>query len=1191
MVLKFLEIQGFKSFPDKTKVTFGQGLTAVVGPNGSGKSNISDAVRWVMGEQSTKNLRGSKMEDVIFTGTKTRKSQGFAEVSLVIDNSDKTLPVDSDEVTITRKYYRSGDSEYMINRSQVRLRDIHEIFMDTGLGKDGYAMVGQGRIAEIVQSKSDERREIFEEAAGISKYRYRKNEAEKKLASAEENLLRLKDILQELEERLEPLQIQSEKAKRFLELSEQKKALEISTWLYKLDRSNQILKDQNDKILARQLEHDEIERQAERLEEQIQAAYRNMQQCLVDIDSLRKKKEETQKQISEFQAQIAVCENNISHNLQSQERIFREQEDFHCSEEAVNQEILDRKQDIDDLTELLEQLEEQIIKTEQELLELSRKSDEFTGSAALLSQTINEFLVKESQNKLTLIQMISRGEEEKEQYLQNQQILKQKEIHFSSYQEELKTVEDLFEQLEEHGESLNNSLQGYNMKLQSRQSSYEQTKELDNQIQLEIKEKKQRAALLKDLEQHMEGFAYSVKTVLSRGKAGLLQGIFGTVSQLISVKEEYALAIETALGGSMQNIVVSTENSAKAAIQYLKAENAGRATFLPLTSVKGNKMQTRALEAEDGYIALACDLVECEEKYLSVIESLLGRIVVVDNLDTAIFVARREQYKFRIVTLDGQLINAGGSMSGGSKNKSQGFLSRKSEIQALEQQALVLEEKAAESRKRLISKEQELSGLRAQITALNSEMISVNEDKIRCQGEQKRLRQQIDQEAALMETMRKELQDYQEHLSGHEERTAKLKEEQLEIQKVLQDSREKLEQLQHTSSGYEESRNRLSQELSDCRYKKLETEKTKEFAEHAVEELRHRQENSVEQLEKLEKELQALAEQKKEIEQDKENYYQKIEEHQALCTSFDREAEEKMQIRNQLEGNTTEIRQEEKQVSQQKERLAQELARFEERKLAIQKEYDGIINKLWDEYQLTRSEAAGFGIEIEDISKAEVKLNSLRSQIKGLGNVNVAAVEEYAEVSSRYQFLNEQLGDVEKSKNELLRLINDLTAQMRQIFSENFNEINRHFQKIFVDLFGGGRAELRLTDSDDILNCGIEIFVEPPGKIIKNLSLLSGGEQAFVAIAIYFSILKVRPAPFCILDEIEAALDDVNVSKYASYLRSMSNNTQFIMITHRRGTMEEADVLYGVTMQEEGVSKLLQLKVSEIEKQFGNLES
>lgn len=1190
MVLKHLEIQGFKSFPDKTKITFGQGLTAVVGPNGSGKSNISDAMRWVMGEQSTKNLRGSKMEDVIFTGTKTRKSQGFAEVSLFIDNSDKTLPVENDEVIITRKYYRSGESEYRVNGASVRLKDIHEMLMDTGLGKDGYAMVGQGRIAEIVQSKSDERREIFEEAAGISKYRYRKNEAEKKLVSAEENLVRLRDILGELEERLEPLRVQSEKAKKFLELAEQKKSLEISCWLDTLERSNQLLKDQNDRIVVRQLEREEIERQTDALEEEIQTIYRSMQQCLVDIDSLRKQKEETEHQISDFQAQIAVCENDLSHNLQDRERILKEQKDFKRSGEAVKEEISGKEQDIDDLTELLEQMEEQIVKFEQELLELSRKSDEFTGSAAVLNRRINELLVKESQNELSLLQITARGEEEKEQYEQNSRILLEREELLKGYEEELRTAEELSATLEERGESLKNSMQGYRMKLESRQSAYDEMKQECDRIRLEIREKNQRAGLLKDLEEHLEGFAYSVKAVLNRGKSGMLQGIFGTVSQLITVKEEYATAIETALGGSMQNIVVGNENQAKAAIGYLKAENAGRATFLPLSSVKGTKLDTQRFEETEGYLSLACDLIDCDEKYLPVIRFLLGRIAVVDNLDTAIAIARKEQYKFRIVTLDGQVINAGGSMSGGSKNKSQGFLSRKSEIQNLERQASALEQKGLEAQNKLSQRGQELANLRAGVSGIQSKMITVNEDKIRCQGEQKRLTQQIGQEKVLMEAMRTELSEYESRLSGQKEKIEGMKAEKLEIQEELSVSREKLASLQDTSTDYEENRDKLSKELSEFRYKKLETEKNREMLEQSIRELLRRQENSEEQLVKLREEEELLERQKCEIQKAKEEYSRKIQECRGKRDSFDREAEEKLKLRNRLEGSTTELRQEERKQSQQKEHLAQELARLEERKFGIQKEYDGIINKLWDEYQLTRSEAVKFQTEILDIAKAQIRLSSLKSQIKALGSVNVAAVEEYAEVSSRYEFLREQLRDVEQSRNELLRLINELTVSMREIFEENFREINRHFQQIFVDLFGGGRAELTLTDSSDILNCGIEIFVEPPGKIIKNLSLLSGGEQAFVAIAIYFAILKVHPAPFCILDEIEAALDDVNVSKYASYLRLMSDKTQFIMITHRRGTMEEADVLYGVTMQEEGVSKLLKLQVSEVEKQLGNLE-
>lgn len=1190
MVLKYLEIQGFKSFPDKTKITFNQGLTAVVGPNGSGKSNISDAIRWVMGEQSNKNLRGSNMEDVIFTGTKARKSQGFAEVSLCIDNSDKTLPIDEDEVIISRRYSRSGDSEYRINRTIVRLRDINELFMDTGLGKDGYAMVGQGKIAEIVQSKSDERRVIFEEAAGISKFRSRKAEAQKKLNAAEDNLVRLRDILQELEDRVAPLKAQSEKAKRFLELAEQKKTAEISSWMYTLDQSNSLLKDQSDRILARRMEHEEVEAAIEKMEAEIQSVYDQMQQCLIDIDNLRREKDETEQRVSGLNAAIAVCENDVLHNTQNQTRIEGDIAAFLQSGELFTQEIAAKQQGLRDNQARLAELTQQIADKEHELLELTEKSGDFTDSQSVLSAKISELLVLQSQHKMNLMQLSTQKSEAEIRYLNNSQSLEQKRENVEQTKKELQNANELADELERQSQSLQNTISGYNMKLKSRQEKLEELQKSYNKTDLAIKEKKQRAKLLQDLENNMEGFAYSVKSVLSRGKKGMLSGILGTVSQLITVPEAYSTAIETALGGSLQHIVVESENDGKSAIQFLKRENAGRATFLPLTSIRGNRLQTAAFEHMDGYVSLACDLIAYDAKFQNVVYSMLGRIVIAEDLDSAVTIAKKNGYKFKIVTLDGQVVNAGGSMSGGSKNKSQGFLSRKSDIVKLMEEAKALEQQAQAIRQEGVSVKEEVSALRAQLVGVNGEVVTVNEDKIRCEGEQKRLTQFLAQEEEQLADMRRELDEHQQKLEEREQTTARLKQELEQVNADLQSTQEHLDFVQGKNDAYLEARNRLTDELSDLRYQKLETEKDMEAAQNTIADLRQRNRASGEQLEALQTEAAQLTAQNAEIQAQIEAHRAQIASEKENSVKMEQAVLDKMALRSTLESKTTSLRQDEKSLSVQKERLGQDLARFEERKLSIQKEYDTIINKLWEEYQLTKSEAAQFAKPVDDMAALTKQLNSLKAQIKALGSVNVAAIEEYVEVSERYEFLSAQLSDVEQSRHELLTLIDDLTVKMREIFAENFARINQHFKRIFVELFGGGRAELKLTDPDDILNCGIEILVEPPGKIIKSLTLLSGGEQAFIAIAIYFAILKVRPAPFCVLDEIEAALDDVNVSKYAKYLRQMSDNTQFIMITHRRGTMEEADVLYGVTMQEDGVSKLLQLKVTEIEKQMGKLE-
>lgn len=1183
MVLKYLEIQGFKSFPDKTKITFNQGLTAVVGPNGSGKSNISDAIRWVMGEQSNKSLRGSNMEDVIFTGTKTRKSQGFAQVSLSIDNTDRTLPVEKDEVIITRRYSRSGDSDYLINGSNVRLKDINELFMDTGLGKDGYAMVGQGRIAEIVQSKSDERRIIFEEAAGISKFRSRRNEAQKKLNLAEENLVRLRDILSELEGRVEPLRIQSEKAKEFIELSDKKKTAEISIWFNTLEQSNKLLKDESDKILARNIEHKEVETEIEKVEQEIQSIYNLMQQCLVDIDNLRKEKDNCEQEISQAQSNLAVCENNILHNNNNKERIIKEIESYNNSQENLKLELIKNQEEKLINSNKVKDINSQIKEKEQQLLLLSQRSEDFSSSATLLNTKINNLNITQSEYRMTLNQLRTQVEEEKLRFENNNSNLENRKENLKYIEEEFENANELSNHLKNKLTEYNNILQGYRLKLKSKNDDLlEHQKEYSKQ-EFKAKEKIQKANLLQDLEKNLEGFAYSVKSVLNKSKQGVLSGILGTVSQLITVPQEYQTAIEIAIGQALQNIVVETEEDGKKAINYLKRENSGRATFLPLTSVKGNRLTQNGVENEQGFISIGSDLLKFNSKYQGIVNYLLGRIVIVDNIDNAVLIAKKYNYKFKIVTLDGQVLNVGGAMTGGSKNKSQGFLSRKTDIDNLLKEAETIRQECLQMKEVEGRKLEEISTIKRKISKVENEIITVNQDIIRCEGEQKRLSLQIEQEKQLLTEMLSGLSNYKDKMDSLKNKIEDTNNLLLDIDKKLEEAKQKLKSVEGQSDDYLENKNKLLEEISNLKYLKIEIQKDIENLNNLIDNLQNKNDTSNEQLTRLNQELLQIQNTNSEIEKNISENKLLINTLKEKSKNSEIEVSNKMNLRNELEEKTTILRKDEKVLSVQKERLSQQLARLEERKLSIQKEYDIIIGKLWDEYQLTKSEAMQYCIEVDDISKLNRDLVSLKQKIRALGSVNVSAIDEYKEVSERYEFLNNQIKDVEHSKAELLKMIEELTQTMKEIFLQNFNLINSNFKRIFVELFGGGKAELKLVDDSDILNCGIEIFVEPPGKIIKSLSLLSGGEQAFIAIAIYFAILKVRPAPFCVLDEIEAALDDVNVSKYAKYLRLMSDNTQFIMITHRRGTMEEADVLYGVTMQEDGISKVLQLNVSEIE--------
>lgn len=1182
MLLKSLELQGFKSFPDKTKIEFGKGLTAVVGPNGSGKSNLSDAMRWVMGEQSTKTLRGSKMEDVIFTGTQQRKSQGFAQVSLTIDNSDRSLAVDSDEVIITRRLNRNGDSEYKINHASVRLKDINELLMDTGLGRDGYALVGQGRIAEIIQSKSDQRREIFEEAAGISKFRYRKNEAVHKLEASEENLLRLQDILSELEQRVEPLKKQSEKAKAFLQLSQEKRQLEVALWNLNLDQTSQKLKEQEDKILACQVEHEDLQQSSQALEEKINQSYEEMQRCLSRAEDCRQEKEELEQQNSALLSQEAVGKNNLEHFDQETARLSQQLEDFKRNQQQTGRLLQERQRQRDNLEAALEETNAKLEAAQGQLAELAKQDQGADQQSAQLSKRINELLLLENEDKLTVIQLTGQTEEDANSYQNNQIMLSQMKDNAQGTQRELKQAQELAQLLTQRMETLENQKAGYRYKLEGRQKKLEQEQAQAEELRTQAGQLRQKAKLLRDLEDNLEGFAYSVKAVMKQSKNGRLEGIHGTVARLLQVPEEYALAIETALGGSMQHIVVENENAAKSAIRFLKQQNAGRATFLPLTSVKGRELTGYDLTDQEGYVDLASHLVKADAQYQGIVDSLLGRIVVAEDLDCAAAMGRQFDYRFKIVTLDGQVVNAGGSFSGGSKSRSAGLLSRAGEITQLQQQAEALTQRSQQQSQDTKKLEQEVNTLKAQLGALESEQITVKEDRIRCEGEQKRLEALEAEYSRRVQEMEQELEGFLQRLQEKNQKIANLRRRQGETQRELEQAQQTLQSLRGQGDLLRKQREEVNASIQQLQLSQLAQQKDVDSLLETMEQLMGQSRESEQLQQQLARQIQQLGQQRTQQQQQIQQCAKQRETNRLTQQKLEEQVQRILQQRTQLEQAATGLREEEKQYSRRREEVSRRLAQLEERRDTLQKEYDEVIRKLWEEYELTRSQARQEAQQPDDPAKAKTRLAAVKGEIRSLGSVNLSAIEEYEEVSQRYEFMSRQLADVEQSRKELEDLIKQLTRKMEELFAQSFEEINQNFQKIFVDLFGGGHGELKLTDPEDLLGSGIEIIVQPPGKVIRHLSALSGGEQSFVAIAIYFAILKVRPAPFCILDEIEAALDDVNVARYAEYLRLMSDKTQFIAITHRRGTMEEADVLYGVTMQEKGVSKLLKLDVSEV---------
>ncbi|MEG1686571.1 MAG: chromosome segregation protein SMC [Angelakisella sp.] len=1186
MKLRGIELQGFKSFADRTKLNFEDGITAIVGPNGSGKSNVSDAVKWVFGEQSVKSLRGAKMEDVIFGGTQTRKAQGYTAVSLTIDNSDHTLELDSDEVIITRKLYRSGESEYRINNNPVRLRDVHELFMDTGLGRDGYSIIEQGKIAEIVSAKSSQRREIFEEAAGISKFRYRKGEAERKLEQSEENLVRLRDIMNELEGRVAPLKAQAEKAKQFLVFMEEKKSLELSLWLEKLEKLKVQLRDLDDKLLMARSDRNAVQKQMDDIERQLEAFTQKEQDFAIYIDRKRGEIRVLEEQLSGAQVAVAVKQTTIQHNQSTAEGLREQLSAGARTTQSMEQQIAERSQELTDCTEQLAAARAQLTVlatsgagVQESLLTEEHRMKALSAQREELREGISHAQITKQTAATLVEETIARLQTAHSQVEQKDEVLTQ-------LKEDYRKAREFAEDLTETIEGLKNSVGGYEVKLKGRQEKQQSMESRIRTTERAAGEKLQRAQLLSDMEQNMEGFSGSVKLVIKRAAAGALRGVEGTVATIIKVEEQYTTAIEIALGAAMQHLIVSDEEVAKRAIALLKEANAGRATFLPVTTIRGNRMNEPSLKNQRGYINVASALVDTAERYRNMMESLLGRIIIAEDIDAAIAISKACGSRYRVVTLDGQVVNAGGSLTGGSVGKSGSILSRKNEINQLQTEAKALSDELKTLEEQYAVLRQDTAGIQALLEGVHAEARTAGEDLIAANAECKRLSMALEEAA---ERNRHALGE----IDAMQKRVEELRGQGLSSAEVMDRMNANLTGLEQELARSEEQRNALTQQLanhntqlSQGQIAAAALEKDCAVATAALEQLEQQKQGSAGQLVELRRRIAELEQQNGVLQAEINEVEQQTQTSRRAITACQSDIEVKQQQRQQMEQQTAQLHREEKEASNRREGLSLELGRLEERQRSVSTENDGIIAKMWDEYELTRTEAALLAIPITDYAAAQKRVSELRNRIKSMGSVNVAAIEEYKEVSERYEFMRAQIDDVEKAKAELTRMITQLSAQMSSIFTEKFAAINSSFSQIFVELFGGGRAELTLTDPNDPLETGIDIFVQPPGKIIKNLSSLSGGEQAFVAICIYFAILKVSPAPFVLIDEIEAALDDVNVTRFASYLRRMTDNTQFICITHRRGTMEEADVLYGVTMEEEGVSKLLKLNVNELEEKL-----
>jgi len=1187
MLLRTLEMQGFKSFPDKTELTFGKGITAVVGPNGSGKSNISDAVRWVLGETSTKSLRGSKMEDVIFGGTSARKPLGFAQVVLTLDNSDNSLKDKGEIVTVSRRYYRSGESEYKIDGEIVRRKDIHELFMDTGLGADGYSMVGQGKIDSIISAKNEDRRELFEEAAGISRFRHKRKDAERRLEQAQENLVRLLDILGELESRVGPLKTQSEKAKKFLEFSDEKKTLEIGVWLSKINKFTNELRMQEHKIDAANVSYEQCNTELENIESEIESVLAKITEINLEIEQSRSGVAAFEEEAVRKEGEIQVLNATLDHNNETIERLKNDISAADDTGLSIDEQIAAKHAFIEenDAKSQAKHIELQAVTNE--LNKIISDNDDISGQSSQLTKELADLTLKLSDCKVKCSQAVSSIEEIKSRLSAIDETVQSvdKEIETASAQKQ--ETEDNITFIKERIAEYENSMDGYRLKLKNKTEKAEKIKADYDKLVRSLEEKQSKARMLSDLEKNMEGFAGSVKAVMRQSASKALSGINGTLAQLISVDNDYSTAVEVALGAAMQNIVVDNEADAKRAINYLKQNNQGRATFLPVSAIKPRYIDEKNLDDNFGFVDIAANLVDCDAKYKNIVSNLLGRVMIVEDIDCAIGISKRYNNKYKIVTLDGQVMNPGGSMTGGSRSRGAGILSRANMIDELNAEAEKIKAQVDEIAQSYKKAMEEANLAAADVQGADADLRNAKEELIRAEGDDKlasdKLKSLGDRKAALIS----EKENADGRIMLFEEADKKASRESDAVQNQINDVEAKLGEISNGVDELTQKRETVRKRSEEINLELVTLAKDTEAAKLAVDELELRKSTQSDRVKSITDEIEQYEAKNQNLMLSISDVQSTVNELRAKAKSADDAIRDRITYRDNCEKRNVELRTEEKTKTSDREKLSAELVRLEERKNNMQKEFDDLNDMLFEQYELTRPEAEALGIVIENMAEAKKRLHEIKVAIRALGSINVGAIEEYKEVSERYEFLKEQIGDIEKSKSELQNIIEDLTSSMSEKFLTQFKKINEEFKVSFADFFGGGKGELILEEPDNCLESAIEIKIQPPGKSVQNINLFSGGEKSLAAMALLFSVLKVTPSPFCIYDEVEAALDDVNVERFAKYMRKMTDKTQFISITHRRGTMEEADVLYGVTMQEKGVSKLLELQSAELAAKMG----
>ena len=1186
MYLKSLELQGFKSFPDKTLIRFGDDITAIVGPNGSGKSNISDAILWVMGEQSSKTLRGAKMEDVIFGGTQKRGAVGFAEATLTLDNSDRALAYDADEVMVTRRYYRSGDGEYYINRQSARLKDINELFMDTGLGREGYSNIGQGRIDEILSLKSNDRREIFEEAAGISKYRHRKEETERKLAQTEDNLLRIGDKVSELELQLEPLKIQSEKARKYLELKDELKGVEVAVWLDTLDKLSAAAKkaeeDYASAAFVLQQAHDDLDK----LYAQAEELGQTLREKDGELDTVRVKANMLQSTHQQLEGQMAVLRGNVENNNQNIARIEEELKGQEDRSGGINSQIEQAEAKIQEADSL-------IAAKAKELSDLQQQLAAMTASAQGMTKRFLELRSQES----TLAADIAGREADirglEESISQSAQRLEQLNSDLASgasrrtgAQTELQKVQKQLQEAQDQVTAANNTISGYTLRQSSRAKRVEAAQEKLRQLTASLDSVTAKARVFRAMERDFENYQKSVRMVMQEAERGRLRNIHGPVSRLIRTQDGYTVAIEIALGAAMQQIVVGSEADGKAAISFLKRTGGGRATFLPLTGIQGRLLQENGLESCRGYVGIASQLVSCEKTYQAIIDNLLGRTVIVQDMDAAISMAQKYRSRFKIVTLDGQVMNPGGSMTGGSVNKDAGILSRANELEKLTAQEKQLQNEKMMAEAEQVEARRLFDQVEFELSAARDQLREAEDQVLRLQGQEKQYQVMVDAIVEAEQSARRELEALQQRSQTDRERYAGQQAKVHVFTQQLEQCRLEIAQLEGSQTETVEATAEINERITALKTEAAALDAQRSTALTHIEDLRELRRAMEGDREKKLALVQSIQADTARLSDEIAALLTRQQENDAQAEEMKRQVELAISHRAETEAAKTLCEREAQDKSKDILNMERACALLEQKKLTSSMEEKQIVDKLWDSYGLTPSTAREFRGEIESIPAGNRRIGELKRKIAALGTPNLGAIEEYARVNERYTYLAAQRDDVLTSKRELEGIIRDITREMTTIFVTEFQKIDHYFGEVFQEMFGGGKGQLILEDPENPLTCGIEIRVQPPGKQVKTITLLSGGEKAFVATALYFAILKVRPTPFCLLDEIDAALDDRNVERFAHYMHNLSKKTQFIVITHRRGTMEASNVLYGVTMQEQGVSKILTINMNDMAKEL-----